>query len=125
MAYIGMSYIVKAYIVMAYIVMAYIVMACCLLLVQLSLTRAFQKMPHAQRVSARMSMHMSVHVPAQNFHTHADAQIIKIALGIAGGLRDLHESGIVHRDLKPDNILLGDADGSTQTCAWTCVWTCV
>jgi serine/threonine protein kinase len=36
-------------------------------------------------------------------------QRTKIAMGIAHGVRQLHDHGIIHRDLKPGNILLADS----------------
>jgi serine/threonine protein kinase len=35
-------------------------------------------------------------------------QRTKIAMGIAHGMRQLHQNGVIHRDLKPGNILLAD-----------------
>ncbi|MDH7594175.1 MAG: protein kinase [Methanomicrobiales archaeon] len=35
-------------------------------------------------------------------------EAVRIAIGIAEGLRHAHSKGVVHRDLKPENILMGD-----------------
>ncbi|KUN76255.1 protein kinase domain-containing protein [Streptomyces griseoruber] len=34
--------------------------------------------------------------------------LLKVALGTAGALQDIHQVGLVHRDLKPENVLLTD-----------------
>jgi len=40
-----------------------------------------------------------------------ESDIVRLAAGVARGLRFAHEQGVIHRDLKPDNILI-HADGS-------------
>jgi|GEM_PF-6477604 len=37
-----------------------------------------------------------------------DPEIVKLAKGIARGLRFLHNSGVCHKDLKPDNIMIDE-----------------
>jgi len=39
-----------------------------------------------------------------------DAARFKVAIGLARGLKFLHENGLIHRDIKPANVLL-DANG--------------
>ena len=40
-----------------------------------------------------------------------EADIVRLAAGVARGLQFAHEQGVIHRDLKPDNILI-HSDGS-------------
>ncbi|MDH5643996.1 MAG: serine/threonine protein kinase [Gemmatimonadota bacterium] len=37
-----------------------------------------------------------------------EAELVRIATGVAQGLLFIHENGVVHRDIKSDNILLGE-----------------
>ncbi|WP_066944977.1 protein kinase domain-containing protein [Streptomyces lushanensis] len=37
-------------------------------------------------------------------------ELVRLAAGLAEGLRDIHRAGVVHRDLKPSNVLLA-SDG--------------
>jgi hypothetical protein len=39
------------------------------------------------------------------------AEVLRVALDVAGGLARLHEQGLVHRDVKPGNIIFVDGRG--------------
>jgi len=38
----------------------------------------------------------------------AEADVLKLAMGLAQGLRFLHKYGVCHKDVKPDNIMITD-----------------
>ncbi|MFD0417026.1 protein kinase [Streptomyces sp. NPDC127108] len=40
--------------------------------------------------------------------TLPEEAVLRMAVGLASALRDIHRAGLVHRDLKPSNVLLAD-----------------
>jgi PAS domain S-box-containing protein len=42
------------------------------------------------------------------------SRFLRIAIPLAGALRQLHERGLVHKDIKPANILVNDASGGIR-----------
>lgn len=40
---------------------------------------------------------------------------MRIGLDLVDTLRDVHAAGYVYNDLKPDNILIGDASGTSSS----------
>lgn len=53
-------------------------------------------------------LHAKINKRDGNF---SKAEIKQIMLGIAKGLKELHENGIMHRDIKPENIMLRGENG--------------
>jgi serine/threonine protein kinase len=45
------------------------------------------------------------------------SHFLRIAIPLAGALRQLHERGLVHKDIKPANILMDPASGGVRPTA--------